>query len=140
MDYEVFLLSRVREEWVLGRDGRGSVVRGLASTAQVISAAAAIMVAVFLAFTLSNDVVVKTIGLGMAVAVFLDATVIRLVLVPATMALLGDLNWWVPRWLDRVLPHIDIDAAVPVTPLDPVPGPQRVTHQDTDVPMPRPTP
>ena len=126
MDYEVFLLSRIREEWVIERDGRGSVVRGLASTAQVISAAAAIMVAVFLAFTLSNDVVVKTIGLGMAVAVFLDATVIRLVLVPATMALLGDLNWWVPHWLDRLLPHIDIDAAVPVTPLDPIPGPARI--------------
>jgi putative drug exporter of the RND superfamily len=139
MDYEVFLLSRIREEWVIERDGRGSVVRGLASTAQVISAAAAIMVAVFLAFTLSNDVVVKTIGLGMAVAVFLDATVIRLVLVPATMALLGDLNWWVPRWLDRLLPHIDIDAAVPVTPLDPIPGPARILGQETEVPIPRPT-
>ena len=121
MDYEVFLLSRVREEWVIGGDGRGSVVRGLASTAQVISAAAAIMVAVFLAFTLSHDVVVKTIGLGMAVAVFLDATVIRLVLVPATMALLGDLNWWVPRWLDRILPHIDV-------------------RQETEVPIAVPTP
>jgi RND superfamily putative drug exporter len=96
MDYEVFLLSRVREEWLLDGDGRDSVVRGLASTARVISAAAAIMVSVFFAFTLSGDVVVKMMGLGLAVAVLLDATVIRLVLVPATMSLLGDLNWWLP--------------------------------------------
>jgi len=129
MDYEVFLLSRVREEWVIGRDGRGSVVRGLASTAQVISAAAAIMVVVFLAFTLSHDVVVKMMGLGLAVAVFLDATVIRLVLVPATMALLGDLNWWVPRWLDRLLPHVDVEGAVPVS----------LPLHETDAPMARPT-
>ncbi len=101
MDYEVFLLSRVREEWLLDGDGRDSVVRGLASTARVISAAAAIMVSVFLSFTLSGDVVVKMIGLGLAVAVLLDATVIRLVLVPATMSLLGDLNWWLPRRLTR---------------------------------------
>ena len=99
MDYEVFLLSRVREEWLRDGDGRDSVVRGLASTARVISAAAAIMVSVFLSFTLSGDVVVKMMGVGLAVAVFLDATVIRLVLVPATMSLLGDLNWWLPRRL-----------------------------------------
>jgi len=99
MDYEVFLLSRVREEWLRDGDGRDSVVRGLASTARVISAAAAIMVSVFLSFTLSGDVVVKMMGVGLAVAVLLDATVIRLVLVPATMSLLGDLNWWLPRRL-----------------------------------------
>jgi len=130
MDYEVFLLSRVREEWALGGDSRGSVVRGLASTARVISAAAAIMVSVFLAFTLASDVVVKMIGVGLAVAVLLDATVIRLVLVPATMSLLGDWNWWLPRWLDRLLPHVDVEGAVPVTPYG----------QVTDVPMARPTP
>src|SRR3954451_8328255 len=129
MDYEVFLLSRVREEWRLGGDIRGSVVRGLTATARVITAAAAIMVSVFLAFTLSSDPVVKMIGLGLAVAVFLDATVIRLVLVPATMSLLGDLNWWLPRWLDRLLPHVDVEGAVPVTP----------PYQDTEVPIARPT-
>jgi len=134
MDYEVFLLSRVREEWRLGGDSRGSVVRGLTATARVITAAAAIMVSVFLAFTLSSDVVVKMIGLGLAVAVFLDATVIRLVLVPATMSLLGDLNWWLPRWLDRLLPHIDVDGAVPVTQ-----QPMTDPYQDNDVPMARPT-
>jgi len=101
MDYEVFLLSRVREEWLLDGDGRDSVVRGLASTARVISAAAAIMVSVFLSFTLSGDVVVKMMGVGLAVAVLLDATIIRLVLVPATMSLLGDLNWWLPAKLRR---------------------------------------
>jgi putative drug exporter of the RND superfamily len=99
MDYEVFLLSRVREEWLRDGDGRESVVRGLTSTARVITAAAAIMVSVFLSFTLSGDVVVKMMGVGLAVAVLLDATVIRLVLVPATMSLLGDLNWWLPRWV-----------------------------------------
>ena len=119
MDYEVFLLSRVREQWHADDPARGSVVGGLASTAQVITAAAAIMIAVFLSFTLSSDVIVKMTGVGLAVAVFLDATVIRLVLVPATMALLGDLNWWLPRWLDRLLPHVDVDAAVPVTPYVP---------------------
>ena len=134
MDYEVFLLSRVREEWRLDGDSRGSVVRGLTSTARVISAAAAIMISVFLAFTLSSDVVVKMIGLGLAVAVFLDATVIRLVLVPATMSLLGDLNWWLPRWLDRLLPHVDVEGAVPVT----LPEEPPSAH-DTDVPMARPT-
>jgi len=104
MDYEVFLLSRVREEWLRDGDGRDSVVRGLASTARVISAAAAIMVSVFLSFTLSGDVVVKMMGVGLAVAVLLDATVIRLVLVPATMSLLGDLNWWLPRRFARHFP------------------------------------
>jgi RND superfamily putative drug exporter len=123
MDYEVFLLSRVREEWVLDGDSRGSVVRGLTSTARVITAAAAIMVSVFLSFTLSSDVVVKMMGVGLAVAVLLDATVIRLVLVPATMSLLGDLNWWLPSWLDRLLPHVDIDGVVPVTPYAEIPGP-----------------
>jgi RND superfamily putative drug exporter len=129
MDYEVFLLSRVREEWLAGGDARGSVVRGLTSTGRVISAAAAIMVSVFLAFTLSHDVIVKMVGLGLAVAVFLDATVIRLALVPATMSLLGDLNWWLPRWLDRLLPHVDVEAAMPVTPVG----------QVTEAPMARPT-
>jgi putative drug exporter of the RND superfamily len=144
MDYEVFLLSRVREEWRLGGDSRGSVVRGLTSTARVISAAASIMVCVFLAFTLSGDVVVKMIGLGLAVAVFLDATVIRLVLVPATMSLLGDLNWWLPQWLDRLLPHVDVEAAVPVTPptvdsVESLHPAARSARQETDAPMARPT-
>jgi RND superfamily putative drug exporter len=139
MDYEVFLLSRVREEWRVGGDSRGSVVRGLTATARVISAAAAIMVSVFLAFTLSDDPVVKMIGLGLAVAVFLDATVIRLLLVPATMSLLGDLNWWLPRWLDRLLPHVDLEGAVPVTIPAAEPSDDRGSRQETEAPMARPT-
>ena len=110
MDYEVFLLSRIREDWLATGDPRGSVVRGLASTGRVISAAAAIMVAVFLGFASEIDVVVKMLGVGMAVAILLDATVVRMVLVPATMSLLGRLNWWLPAWLDRILPTIAADA------------------------------
>ncbi|GAA2166451.1 MMPL family transporter [Pedococcus bigeumensis] len=106
MDYEVFLLSRIREDWARTGDSHGSVVRGLSATGRVISSAAAIMVAVFLGFASEVDVVVKQLGVGMAVAILLDATVVRMVLVPATMSLLGDWNWWVPRWLDRVLPHV----------------------------------
>ncbi len=109
MDYEVFLLSRMREEWKHSKDSRESVVAGLTSTARVITAAASIMVVVFTSFTLSPEVVVKMMGLGLAVAVLVDATVIRLVLVPATMVIMGDLNWWFPRWLDRVVPHVDLE-------------------------------
>ncbi len=106
MDYEVFLLSRIREDWLDTGDAHGSVVRGLSSTGRVISAAAAIMVAVFLGFATEVDVVIKQLGLGMAVAVALDATLIRMVLVPATMTLLGRWNWWMPAWLDRALPTV----------------------------------
>jgi putative drug exporter of the RND superfamily len=111
MDYEVFLLSRVREDWLATGDARGSVVRGLSATGRVISVAAAIMIAVFLGFATEGDVVVKMLGFGMAVAILLDATVIRMVLVPATMALLGRWNWWMPAWLDRVLPSVEADVA-----------------------------
>ena len=109
MDYEVFLLSRIREAWLDSGDAQGSVVRGLSDTGRVISAAAAIMVAVFLGFATEADVVVKMLGLGMAVAIFLDATVVRMVLVPATMSMLGRWNWWLPRWLDRLLPQISVE-------------------------------
>jgi putative drug exporter of the RND superfamily len=110
MDYEVFLLSRVREEWDRTGDSRTSVADGLAATAKVITAAAAIMVVVFGSFIGESDRVVKLFGLGLSVAVLIDATVVRLLLVPATMELLGDRNWWLPRWLDRVLPHVHIEA------------------------------
>jgi RND superfamily putative drug exporter len=110
MDYEVFLLSRIREDYLRTGDPRGSVVRGLSATGRVITSAAAIMVVVFLGFATEADVVVKQLGLGMAVAVFLDATLVRMVLVPATMALLGHLNWWMPAWLGG--------RAVPVEPGD----------------------
>jgi putative drug exporter of the RND superfamily len=110
MDYEVFLLSRMREEYLRTRDNTAAVAEGMARTGRVISAAAAIMVTVFAAFMLSNQVLVKVIGLGLATAVLLDATVVRMVLVPSTMALLGDRNWWLPAWLDRILPRLDLEG------------------------------
>jgi RND superfamily putative drug exporter len=109
MDYEVFLLSRVREEYVRTGDNRQAVADGLASTARVITAAAAIMVTVFGAFVMEDAVFLKLAGLGLATAVFVDATVVRMVLVPATMELLGDRNWWLPRWLDRLLPRVALE-------------------------------
>ncbi len=110
MDYEVFLLSRVREEYAATGDNGEAVVNGLAGTARVITSAALIMISVFAGFVLGDDPIVKMMGLGLAVAILVDATVIRVVLVPATMTLLGEANWWLPRWLDRILPAIDIDG------------------------------
>jgi len=110
MDYEVFLLSRVREEWDRTGDSHESVANGLAATARVITAAALIMVFVFGSFLLENDRTIKLFGTGLATAIFLDATVVRMLLVPATMELLGDRNWWLPRWLDRILPRIDVEG------------------------------
>jgi len=104
MDYEVFLLSRIRESYLKSGDNAAAVVSGLTSTARVITAAAAIMVVVFLSFCLTPDPGVKQVGLGLAVAVLIDATVVRLVLVPAVMEMLGKANWWLPRWLARVMP------------------------------------
>ena len=111
MDYEVFLLSRIHEEWVRTGDAKESVADGLAATAKVITAAAAIMVFVFGSFMLEDDRAVKLMGFGLAVAVFLDATIVRMLLVPATMELLGARNWWLPRWLDRIIPHVNVEGA-----------------------------
>jgi RND superfamily putative drug exporter len=110
MDYEVFLLSRVREEYLISGDNATAVADGLASTARVITAAAAIMVAVFLSFVLGDLRVLKLMGLGLATAIFIDASIVRMVLVPATMELLGSANWWMPKWLDRIVPRISVDA------------------------------
>jgi putative drug exporter of the RND superfamily len=111
MDYEVFLLSRVREEYLESGDNQASVVRGIAVTGRVITSAALIMIAVFSGFILGSNPTAKMFGLGLAVAVLVDATIVRLVLVPATMKLLGDANWWLPSWLDRLLPTIDLHGA-----------------------------
>jgi RND superfamily putative drug exporter len=115
MDYEVFLLSRIKEEYERTGDNAMAVADGLAKSARVITAGAAIMVTVFLSFVLGGAVLAKMFGLGLAAAILIDATVIRMVLVPATMELLGDRNWWLPAWLDRLLPHIDIDGTTATT-------------------------
>ena len=110
MDYEVFLLSRIKEEYDRTKDNASAVANGLAATARVITAAAAIMICVFGSFVLGDDRAIKLFGLGLAVAVFIDATIVRLILVPATMEVLGDRNWWLPKWLDRILPVIHVEA------------------------------
>jgi putative drug exporter of the RND superfamily len=111
MDYEVFLLSRVREEYDKTGDSAGAVADGLAATARVITAAAGIMVVVFGSFMLEDDRVTKLFGLGLALAVLLDATVVRMLLVPATMELLGDRNWWMPAWLERIIPKLNVEGS-----------------------------
>jgi RND superfamily putative drug exporter len=108
----------VREEWRRSGDSRTSVADGLAATAKVISAAAAIMVVVFGSFILESDRVIKLMGTGLATAILLDATIVRLLLVPATMELLGDRNWWLPRWLSRLLPDIDVEGKAEPPPDD----------------------
>jgi RND superfamily putative drug exporter len=109
MDYEVFLISRIREEYLKDGDTRRAVADGLAKTARVITAAAAIMVVVFLAFLAAPDTFLKLFGIGLASAIFLDATVVRMVLVPAVMQLLDHRNWWIPDWLERILPRLDVE-------------------------------
>ena len=111
MDYEVFLISRIREEYLKDGDTRRAVADGLAKTARVITAAAAIMVVVFLAFVTAPDTFLKLFGIGLAAAIFLDATIVRMVLVPAVMQLLGRRNWWIPDWLERALPALDVEGA-----------------------------
>jgi RND superfamily putative drug exporter len=115
MDYEVFLLSRIREEYAATGDNAESVARGLAGTGRIITSAALIMIAVFLSFVGSPIPSLKMLGLGLATAIAIDATLVRMVLVPATMSLLGDANWWLPRWLDRALPVVDIEHEADVS-------------------------
>jgi RND superfamily putative drug exporter len=140
MDYEVFLVSRIRESYETTRDNAEAVARGLASTGRVVTAGAMIMVLVFASFVTNPSPFVKMIGVGLATAVALDATVVRMVLVPAAMAVMGRANWWLPRWLDRVLPHLSLEgpsaphpAAAPAVPgqgRHAVPAP----HDDAPVP------
>jgi RND superfamily putative drug exporter len=111
MDYEVFLLSRIHEEWLRRGDNREAVMHGLAATGRTITAAAAIMIMLFLAFVLGPDLTIKLFGLGLAAAVLLDALIIRSVIVPAVMLALGRANWWLPGWLDRLLPHVSVEGS-----------------------------
>jgi putative drug exporter of the RND superfamily len=111
MDYEVFLVSQIEEHVHAGQDNRQSVVSGLVTSARVITAAAAIMVFVFGSFVLNGDPTVKQFGIGLAVAVILDATVVRCLLVPALMLMMGKINWYMPGWLDKLVPHVSIEGA-----------------------------
>ena len=111
MDYEVFMLSRIKERYQATGDNRQAVAQGLAASAKTISSAALIMVAVFAIFAGTGVPQIKEIGVGLAVAIALDATIVRLVLVPTTMELMGDGNWWLPRWLDRRLPDMDFESS-----------------------------
>jgi RND superfamily putative drug exporter len=124
MDYEVFLLSRVREEFLRHGDSHRSVVDGLGATARVITSAALIMISVFGAFIGGTDPILKMFGLGLATAVLIDATLVRMVLVPSTMSLLGSANWWLPGWLDRILPHMDLEGAPAETEPEVGPAPE----------------
>jgi RND superfamily putative drug exporter len=119
MDYQVFLVSRMHEEWVHTGDNEHAVTVGQATTGRVISAAAAIMICVFLAFVLGGQRIIAEFGVGLAAAVFLDAVFIRTVLVPSLMHLFGRRNWWLPQWLDRRLPHLSVEPVeAPPEPLD----------------------
>jgi putative drug exporter of the RND superfamily len=113
MDYEVFLVSRIHEEWINTGDNDQAVTLGLAETGRVITAAALIMILVFLSFVFGGQLVIKEFGLGFAAAIFIDAFVIRTVLVPSVMHLIGKANWWLPAWLDRLLPPVHVDATEP---------------------------
>lgn len=128
MDYEVFLLSRIKEEYDRTGNNAAAVADGLAVTARVITAAALIMFCVFGAFVLGDDRSLKLFGLGLALAVLIDATIVRMLLVPATMELLGDRNWWIPKWLDRILPDIDVEGHDA-----PIVEAHRVEHESEEV-------
>jgi putative drug exporter of the RND superfamily len=123
MDYEVFLVSRIREEWNRTGDNRVAVTSGQALTGKVITAAASIMILVFLSFLLNNDIIIQQFGVGLAAAIIIDAFIVRTVLVPAVMHLSGPANWWLPGWLDRLLPHLAVD--IPDTPPSPRTTPVR---------------
>jgi RND superfamily putative drug exporter len=128
MDYEVFLLSRVREAWVRTGDNSRAITTGLASTGRVISAAAAIMIVVFSSLIPSDQVFIKISGIGMVAAILVDATVIRMLLVPAVMHLLGRSNWWLPRRVERRLPQLHVEGP-PATFVRPTADPQPVPSQ-----------
>jgi RND superfamily putative drug exporter len=124
MDYEVFLISRIREEWVRRNDPSEAVAEGIAQTGRVITAAAAIMICVFMSFTLGNERTLKEFGFGLAVAVFVDAIIVRCLLLPSTLELLGRITWWLPEWLDKRMPYVNIEgSAVRPAPADQTPTP-----------------
>ena len=113
MDYEVFLVSRIHEEWTRRRDNTEAVTYGQTETGRVITAAALIMILVFASFALGDDVTIKQFGIGLAGAIIIDAFIVRTVIVPALMHLFGRANWWLPAWLDRILPQLNVEGAEP---------------------------
>ncbi|HWG15164.1 MAG TPA: MMPL family transporter, partial [Streptosporangiaceae bacterium] len=127
MDYEVFLLSRVHEAWVATRDPHRSVAIGIGSTARVITTAAAIMVVVFASFVLDTDPTVKMLSIGMAFAVLIDASLVRMMLVPSVMSLLGKHAWWMPRWLEPIVPHLQLEGST-----EPAPDPEPVAEPEPE--------
>jgi RND superfamily putative drug exporter len=118
MDYEVFLVSRMHEQWLLTGDNRRAVTLGQAETGRVITAAATIMILVFGSFILGGSIIIKQFGIGLAGAIIIDAFIIRTVLVPAIMHISGNANWWLPRWLDRALPHLSLEGEPPPPAID----------------------
>jgi RND superfamily putative drug exporter len=126
MDYEVFLISRIQEEWLRSGDNKEAVRKGLAATGKTITAAALIMILVFGSFILGGQRVIKEFGLGLAGGILVDAFIIRVAVVPSLMFLFGKSNWWFPGWLDRVLPRVHVDPELPPVesgpdePVDPV--------------------
>ncbi|HZK16421.1 MAG TPA: MMPL family transporter, partial [Solirubrobacterales bacterium] len=134
MDYEVFLLSRIRERWLDHGDNQRAVAEGLASSARTISSAALIMTCVFAAFTLTGVPSIKEIGMGAAIAIALDATLVRLILVPAAMKLLGEWNWWMPTWLDRLLPDMSFEGGT-LPPNGNTPSPTHPPHPSPTTPV-----
>ena len=113
MDYEVFLITRIHEEWLISSDNRTAVRKGVAATGKTITAAALIMILVFGSFILGGERVIKEFGLGLAAGILMDALIIRMAIVPSLMFLFGKANWWFPRWLDRVLPRLSVDPEIP---------------------------
>ncbi len=120
MDYEVFLVSRMQEEWVATHDNRLAVTKGQTETGRVITAAALIMILVFLSFLLGGNIIIQQFGVGLAGAIIIDAFVVRTVLVPSLMHMMGNANWWLPKWLDRLLPHVNIEALASLAPAETV--------------------
>jgi RND superfamily putative drug exporter len=133
MDYEVFLVTRIYEEWNKTHDNQLAVARGLASTGSTITAAATIMVLVFASFILGGQVIIEMFGLGLAAAVLLDALIVRSIIVPGVMLMLGKANWWLPRSLDRALPHLNVEGDVTD---DPAPDPEPAEPPTDLIPAP----
>ena len=134
MDYQVFLVTRIHEEWLKTGDNRLAVRNGLAATGKTITAAALIMILVFGSFILGGERVIKEFGLGLAAGILVDAVVIRMAIVPSVMLLIGKANWWFPGWLDRILPHLSVEPELPAIPMPPG-GPREPTDWSESQPM-----